>query len=161
MSATRAAWREPMLWLALAIPAATVAGGIGTLRVARGGLDAAPESVRRTAQAQVADLAPDLQAATRGLAATMRIDDEGRIALALPADIADDRATLTLVHPTRADADLHWTRAAAGATWIGPRVSPQARGHWIIEAASRQWRLVGAQAPAARVVELRPAVQAP
>lgn len=161
MSAARPAWREPMLWLALAIPAATVAGGIGTLRVAHGGLDAAPESVQRTAQTQVTDLAPDARAAELGLAASVRIDGEGRVDLVLPSAVASERVTVTLVHPTRAEADLHWTRATRGSAWIGPRVEPLARGHWIVEEASRRWRLVGTQTPRARRIELRPAVELP
>ena len=98
----RPALLEPMVWLMLGIPAATVLAGIATLVIASsaGGLDAAPEPVQRTLQAQVADLGPDRRAAAAGMQATLRVDGAGRIDVALPA--SPGAPTLRLVHPTRA-----------------------------------------------------------
>ena len=149
-----------MLWLALAIPAATVAGGIGTLRVARGGLDAAPESVQRTAQTQVTDLGPDRRAAALGLHASLRVDAHGHPRLAMPAAQASGPLALRLVHPTRAGGDLAWQRAAHGADWTGPVVPVAARGHWVLEPADHAWRLVGRWPVDGGVVALQPAVAA-
>ena len=67
---TQPASREPMLFLVIALPAAAVAAGIATLVLAMGGAgDAGDARVRRVAQTQTADLAPDLAAARRGLRA--------------------------------------------------------------------------------------------
>jgi hypothetical protein len=161
MSRPRHAWREPMVWLMLAIPAATVVAGIATLRLARaeGGLDAAPESVQRTAQTQVTDLGPDRRAAALGLQANLRVDARGRPVLRLP-ERADGALALRLVHPTRADGDLEWTRAVPGGDWSGPAVPIAARGHWVLEPADRAWRLVGRWPVDGGVVALQPAVAA-
>ena len=62
------AWRQPLLWLVLALPAATVVAGFTTLGLAAAGPDTSGDAaVKRTAQAQVEDLAPDLAALLRGL----------------------------------------------------------------------------------------------
>jgi hypothetical protein len=162
MNAPRPGWREPMVWLMLAIPAATVLGGVQTMRLARaGGLDAAPEPVQRTLQAQVADVAPDARAAALRLRASLRVDAKGRPQVALPADVGDDALTLRLVHPTRADGDLAWTLAANTSTWRGPALAPTARGTWILEDTARGWRLVGRWPADGDVAPLEPAVAAP
>jgi hypothetical protein len=161
MSASRAAWREPMVWLLLAIPAATVVGGMATLRLARaGGIDAAPEVVRRTLQAQVTDLAPDAEAARRRLAATLLIDAAGQPHVALAAQADTAALVLHFVHPTRADLDRRWERAASAHAWHGPVARADARGRWILEDAAREWRLVGVTGDDPRRVVLEPAVAA-
>ena len=161
MNAPRPAWREPMVWLMLAIPAATLVAGFATLRIARaGGLDAAPEPVRRTLQAQVADLAPDARAAALRLQAEVRVDAAGRVDVALPAQVMDGTPTLRLVHPTRAAEDRTWIRAADG-TWTGPSLPARARGQWILEDVAQGWRLVGRWPGEDGVAALQPAVVAP
>ena len=60
--ATRPAWKEPMVWLVAAIPAASVVASVALLVSAArssGNDDAVADRVQRTAQIQVADLAPD------------------------------------------------------------------------------------------------------
>ena len=99
MSAARAAWREPMVWLVAALPAATVLAGLALVSVAqrtRG--DAVAETVRRVAQVQQADLAADRRAAAAGLGATVDIERaSGEIAIMLDAP---GEWTLALSHPT-------------------------------------------------------------
>jgi hypothetical protein len=157
MSAAQAAWREPMVWLMLAIPLATVVAGLSTLRVAHAdGMDAEPDEVRRTAQAQVVDLAADRHAAELGLRASVRVDARGQPVLSLPFP---GGLELRLVHPTRASGDLRWTRAADGA-WSGPRVPAHARGRWVLEDMAHAWRLVGRWPSDTGAAELQPAVAA-
>ena len=159
MNAPRAAWREPIVWLMLSIPLATVVAGMATLRVARadGGMDAEPEPVLRTAQAQVTDLGADRRAAALGLAATVRVDAHG-----VPqVDINTDGALeLRLVHPTRTAGDLHWSRADHGGAWRGPALPRAARGRWVLEPVAHHWRLVGRWPADTGVATLQPAVAA-
>ena len=157
MNGRRPGWREPMVWLLLAIPASTVVAGFGTLRIAGGGLDAAPEPVRRTAQAQVADLAPDVRAARSRLRAVVELGAHGRVVVAAP--VASDAHALTLrfVHATRADRDRAWTRAQAGAAWHGPAAPDDRHGRWILEDPVDGWRLVGTTVEEGEV-HLEPAV---
>ena len=52
-------WREPMVWLLVAIPALAVFASVALLVAAdrtSGNNDLVPDNVRRTGQAQVADL---------------------------------------------------------------------------------------------------------
>jgi hypothetical protein len=157
MSTPRPAWREPIVWLMLAIPFASVIAGFQTLRVAHAdGMDAEPDAVRRTAQAQVADLAPDLRAAALHLHGAVRVDAHGRPVVAFNGT---DAQSLRLVHPTRTDGDLQWTRAAGG-DWSGPALPAHARGRWVLEDASHAWRLVGRWPSDTGVAPLQPAVAA-
>jgi hypothetical protein len=144
-----------MVWLMLAIPAATVVAGIATMRIARtdGALDAAPESVARVAQAQVADTAADERAAALGLAANARLDGAGRWIV----EGATNGQRLSLVHPTLARADLHWTRS--GDAWLGPPLPAGARGRLVLE--GDDWRLVGRWPGDAGHAALHPSVPAP
>jgi hypothetical protein len=150
-----------MVWLLLAIPAATVVAGMATLRIARaGGQDAEPEPVRRTLQAQEADLAPDARAARLHLQARVHVD-AGRVQVDAPAQAAGDALTLRLVHPTRAEQDLAWTRDAGAGTWRGPPFPAATRGRWILEDRTQGWRLVGRWTDARGDASLRPAVALP
>jgi hypothetical protein len=110
MTTPRPAWREPIVWLMLAIPFGSVIAGVQTLRVAHADdMDAEPDAVLRTAQAQVSDLAPDLRAAQSGLHASLRVDASGRPVVQFGNDSA---LVLRLVHPTRTERDLEWTVAS-------------------------------------------------
>ena len=156
-NAPRPAWREPIVWLMLAIPFGSVVAGVQTLRVAHAdGMDVEPDAVQRTAQAQVSDLVPDLRAATLHLHGAIRVDAQGRPVVAFAGAGA---LSLRLVHPTRTDGDLQWTRAADGA-WSGPVVPQHARGRWVLEDASHDWRLVGRWPSDTGVAALEPAVAA-
>src|SRR3546814_12127144 len=74
-TSTRPWYREPMVWLMLALPAAAVVAGLSTVVIAvrASGDDAIPESIRRTAQMQEADLAADQQALQRHLCASVQL----------------------------------------------------------------------------------------
>lgn len=144
--ATRSPWREPMLWLVVALPAAAVAAGIATLAIAirAGGSDAIPDEVRRTAQIQIADLGADARAQALGLSALVRVDGGALEVLPVSGALPRDAAlTLHLQHPTRAAED----RALV--------LQPSARG-WRVRHAldrSHDWRLE--LAPADRGWRLR------
>jgi hypothetical protein len=158
VTAARPAWREPLVWLMLAIPAATVIAGLFTLRIASAGdgLDAAPEPVRRTLQAQVVDLAPDRRAAALGLSARLQLDATGRPHVALAGAAGEARMQLHFVHATRSRDDRDWTLSDDD-EWLGVPLPAGARGRWVLEDPAQGWRLVGAMR-ADGVVPLRPAV---
>jgi uncharacterized protein len=99
--------RNPVLWLVIGLPALSVVAGIGLLVVAirSGGSDAVPAEVRRTAQVQVTDLAPDEAARRAGLRVVLRVDaDSGRIQLLPVAGQFNRGETLRLAvgHPDAA-----------------------------------------------------------
>ena len=73
----RPARREPMLWLVFGLPARVVVASLVTVWIsARGGAyDRVADDVRRTAQIQTTELAPDEAAAKLGLSAVLSIQD--------------------------------------------------------------------------------------
>lgn len=151
------AWRQPLLWLVLALPAATVVAGFTTLGLAAAGPDTSGDAaVKRTAQAQVEDLAPDLAAAHAGLAATLYVDRaHGEVAIALPPDTA--AATLVLRHPVDAALDRTLELARSGNRWLTRTPAPLA-GAWRIELHGKDdaWRLDGRLARDADAATLAP-----
>jgi hypothetical protein len=166
---------QPELWLVLGIPLAALAGGVATLRAVAGDLssDGAAEGVRRTAQVQDADLAPDLAAARRGLVAGLRIDRaRGEVEVTLPPRARDALpATLAFVHHLRAGEDRRVALQPRGAgRWSAPG-APDAAVGWrvVLEGGTtfapggtpQRWRLVGALPRGAEAAALQPAIAAP
>ena len=158
----RPAWREPMVWLVTALPAAVLVAGISTLVIAvrAGGDDALPDDVRRTAQIQVADLDPDARAQALGLAVLLRVD--GDALEVLPVSGAIDRTApmrLRLRHPTAAAADRDMTLTPTALGWRAPHALDG--GHdWRLELGpdDGQWRLVGRLQAQQRAARLSPAL---
>jgi hypothetical protein len=165
MTAPRAALREPMLWLIVGIPLATVIGGFTTLWLAEqsGQSDVVPEDVQRTAQAQVVDLAPDLEAARQHLSAHVAVDTAGD---AVRADVIpspdDDALVLKFVHGLRAADDVTLPMTRDGDYWQA-KLPSLASADWrlVLEDAQGRWRLVGRLPRGAREAHLLPAVAVP
>lgn len=160
----RSPWREPMVWLIAAIPAAAVIATIALLVTASrssGNNDAVADRVQRTAQVQVADIGPDARARQLHLSAIVRA---GKDAVeVLPVDGAFDRAadlTLSLHHPSRADLDRTLRLAptktgwrAAGAVDLGHDWNAQ------LGPADGAWRLQGRWNAGQQAAYLHPAVE--
>jgi uncharacterized protein len=162
--AERPWYREPMVWLVIALPMSSIIAGTSLLGFAihLGGADAVPDSVRRMSQIQISDLGAD----QRALAADMRAElaiDAGTGALRLGVsgrDGADsDSATMTLlfVHPTVAAQDHRVRLVRAGDQWLG-RFEGQLDHDWQLRLAPEDqgWRLEGRIRAQQTTVSLRP-----
>jgi uncharacterized protein len=156
--------RNPVLWLVIALPALSVVAGIGLVVVAvrSGGSDAVPVEVRRTAQVQVADLAPDEAARRAGLRAVLRIDaDAGRIQL-LPVAGQFDRGEplqLALGHPTQEARDRVLALLPEELGW-GAEARLEPGQDWTLRLAppAGDWRLQGRLRAGEQAAVLLPAV---
>ena len=144
----RPAWKEPMLWLVVAIPAASVLASVALLVAAArssGNDDAVADRVQRTAQIQVSDLAPDLAARELGLGATLRVDG-GRISVT-PATGAFPRESplqLALRHPTRAEDDVRLELQPSTEGWSTQyALSPAHDWALTLSPVDGHWRLQG------------------
>jgi hypothetical protein len=144
--ASRAAWRQPLVWLVFALPAMSVVAGLALLWFAEGPIDAVADPVRRTAQVQDADLAPDLEAVR--LALTARVRREGNVVEVLPIAGAFDRAAsldLMLRHPVLASEDRRVSLVPSARGWRATMVGVDDAHDWLLELApaDRRWRLRG------------------
>jgi hypothetical protein len=139
-------YREPMLALVIGLPAAAVVAGFATLVLAAGG-DGGDARVRRVAQTQTADLAPDHAAARLALDAEVVLDAYGAVTLRFgPAAPADAELRLELRHGTVAgrDSGARLVRAGDG-VYVGRLERDREPGAYNVELApeSSNWRLVG------------------
>ena len=167
MSSVRPALREPWLWLVIGIPLATLFGAYLTLRLAyqNGASDTVPDEVVRTGQAQDVELAPDREAARRGLIVSLTIDPiTGHVAAIQNAGASLPRTSLQLqfVHPLRSDHDRTIKLLPGGIGWQAqlPRLHG---GDWqlVMKDPESQWRLVGRMPRHALRTTLRPALSPP
>ncbi|HEU0153055.1 MAG TPA: FixH family protein [Arenimonas sp.] len=154
--------RNPVAWLMIAIPAATVVAGFWTLWLAasESGVDSHPDKVRRTAQVQVTSLAPDEAAARLGLSAELVVGADGVLVQVLPAS-GPVAPRLQLVHPIESSLDRELVLSPHPRGWQspGPLVGKEA-WHLRLVAADGSWRLVGRYRPGDTAVRLEPAVSA-
>lgn len=147
-ASTRPWYREPMVWLMLALPAAAVVAGLSTVVIAvrASGDDAIPESIRRTAQMQEADLAADRQAQQRHLRASVQLTrSTGAVQVNLTGDaVREDRLELRLIHATDGAHDAVAVLVRSGDAWLG-RVDAPLNHTWalVLAAENDAWRLQG------------------
>jgi hypothetical protein len=141
-------YREPMLALVFGLPAAAVVAGIATLVIAASGAgDGGDHRVRRVAQTQTTDLAPDRAAARLGLSAVATLDADGVVRAVLDAAPPGEGALhLLLRHRTdpRRDREVTLSRVE-GSTWAGLLSGPIEAGAYNAELApeGNAWRIVG------------------
>jgi hypothetical protein len=161
----RPAWREPMVWLVAALPAASVAAAIALLVLATrsaGTDDAVADHVQRTAQMQVADLGPDALAQKLKLRALVR-SAPGVIDV-VPLEGTFDRnaaLTLGLHHPSRADLDRTVSLVPTATGWQSDQ--PLDLSHdWNVQLGTPdgRWRLRGRWSAGQHTALLRPALGA-
>lgn len=158
---THKPWRRnPVAWLMIIIPAATVVAGFWTLWLAasESGVDSNPDTVRRTAQIQVTSLEPDENASRLGLSGRVWIDGEALLVEVLPSS-GTVAPQLQLVHPIENSLDRHFDLSPDPRGWRadGALAGKQA-WHLRLVAADGSWRLVGRYRPGDTEVQLEPSV---
>ncbi|MGN6512130.1 MAG: FixH family protein [Lysobacteraceae bacterium] len=159
----RSPWRQPMVWLLVAIPLLAVVATAALVVVAGGpgATDDIAEPVKRTAQVQVADLGPDAHARALGLSALVR-SDKGVVEVLPVAGDFDRHAPLTVAlrHPTLAAMDRVLVLEPNDTGWrTRAQVDP---GHdWNVQvdgAHQGAWRLQGRWPAKQAAVYVAPAV---
>lgn len=162
-------WRQPVVWLMLALVGAVVVGSVVMLRIAGGdgNVDAVPDQVQRTGQVQQTDLGPDARAAERKLSAIVRIDAKGGFIEVLPVSGDFDRAMplrLRLHHPLHAAEDLAVELAPTDTGWRAP-AEPAMTHDWNLQLQpatdADAWRLRGRLPRGQLAAHLHPALDAP
>jgi hypothetical protein len=153
-----------MLYLVVGLPAAAVLASFATLVLAMGGAgDAGDTRVRRVAQTQTADLAPDVAAARLALRGDVRADDNGAVTLRFEAAAPDEPVLqLALRHAAVPDRDRHARLVRAGeGLYLGRLDAARAPGAYNVELAPEGsgWRLVGRIEPGRSTLTLGPALE--
>lgn len=140
-------YREFYVWLLIAFPALSIAGGVTTLWIAARTNDGlvVDDYYRRGLEIN-RTFARDRAAAALGLSAAVALDDAGgqiRVALAAkPHFSPPDRITVSFLHATRAGSDHRLNLArSSGLAYTGslPELPP---GRWHVLIEADDWRLV-------------------
>ncbi|MDI1252129.1 FixH family protein [Thermomonas sp.] len=169
MTEPRRAWKEPMVWLVVALPALAVVASIALLVAAArssGNNDMVADKVQHTGQIQEADIGPDARAMELKLGAVLQSED-GMLRV-FPAGgefLRSQPLHLQLLHPNRQDDDVSLTllpdelgwhvkyTADSGHDW-NARLSDGNAG------AGGNWRLRGRLPRGQRATHLGPALDA-
>ena len=154
-------YHQPVMWLAVALPAASVVAGIALVITAHSGLDASPERVVRVAQIQTTDPARDQNARALSLAATARFEGDA-ITVVLASANRPERLELELIHATDARQDRRVALLPCGdAAYCASVKSARARFHLQLADVNQHWRIVGTREVGAALVVLGPALASP
>ncbi len=169
MTEPRRAWKEPMVWLVVVIPALSVVASIALLVAAArssGNNDMVADNVQRTGQAQDADLGPDARAMALKLGAVLQSQDGMLRVFPAGGDFLHSQPLhLQLLHPNRQDDDVSLTLVPDELGWhVAHTADP---GHdWIVQVSDGDgatpvtWRLRGRLPRGQRATHLGPALDA-
>jgi len=153
-------YREPMVWLVIALPALAVAGALASVVTAFVTRDAVvADEYRKEGLAINRDPTRDRAAQRLGVSAALAVED-GALTVRLVPGTAPPPAQLVVIfsHATRAELDrLVTLRSVADGVYSAP-LAPLAPGHWYLEVspADRGWRLTGEFAESLGPMTLRP-----
>lgn len=141
-------YRQPMVWLVIAIPLAAVVMGVTTIILAVVSDDGmvADDYYRRGLEINQS-LERDRMAARHGLNAVVMIDMDGKLVHArLRAKGAfrfPDRIRLSLSHATQSGLDLSLTLTQTASQSYQAGLPELSLGRWYIQLHSGEWRLNG------------------
>ena len=155
-------YREPWVWLMIALPMSAVIGGMITIYLAVSTSDGlVVDDYYKRGKAINMDLARDEAAARYQLRATIDLDLRDnlmQLQLQSAADSLPKVLTFSVLHPTQPGRDqLIELRHAGDGMYYGD-IDEIARGHWYLQLAADDWRLSGKmQIPLAGDLVLLPA----
>jgi hypothetical protein len=155
-------FREPMVWLVIALPALTVIGALFTVVTAFATRDAVVvDEYRKEGLAINRDPTRDRAAARLGVGAALSIEDD-TLSVRLDPGTAPAPAQLVVIfsHATRAELDRLVTLGRAADGRYAAPLAPLAPGHWYLEVspADRGWRLTGEFTDRPATLTLRPGI---
>ena len=141
-------YRQPMMWLVIAIPLAAVVMGVTTIILAVVSDDGivADDYYRRGLEINQT-LERDRMAARHDLNAVVMMDTDGKVVHArLHANSAfrfPDRIQLSLSHATQSGLDLRLTLTQTAGRSYRAGLPELSLGRWYVQLHSRGWRLNG------------------
>lgn len=157
-------YAEPMVWLVIGIPFATVIAGVSTVATAIhvGNVDSVIDPVKRTGKMQEFKMTGDREAARLGLLAEGFVDSETHaLKLRLAGDLPNAASLkLTFAHPVRTSEDRTTMVIAHGTTDFHGRAEIELDHDWnlILAPEDGSWRLIGRFLANTQTFELVPAL---
>lgn len=161
MTETRRWYREPWVWLLIALPMSAVIGGMITIYLAVTSSDGlVVDDYYKRGKTINLELARDQAAARYELEALVRIDSQsGQVNVKLDSrdHLQPEYVRLLLLHPTRAGYDQHVMLEPDGEGVYRGAVSPVSPASWHVQLETDDWRLAGrVLLPQAEPLRLRP-----
>lgn len=158
-------YRQPLVWLLIAIPASSVFFGIAMLLLAISSNDGlvVDDYYKRGLEIN-RDLARDRTAARLGLNAAVKFESENQdirvdVSARDPSIFLPDRLTLRLVHPTRSGFDREVELHNSGRGRYSGRLGRLEAGDWHLHLETDSWRILGRMpVPGTGLSDLSPAV---
>ncbi len=158
-------YRQPLVWMLIAIPGSAVLFGIAMLVIAVASYDGlvVDDYYKRGLEIN-RDLARDRAAARLGMSAGVIFDVRtSHVRVELSSGSSDmqlpSRLSLRLVHPTRAGLDRVVELRSLGQGHYSGQVGRLEAGHWHLHLETESWRILGRMAlPGAGSSDLSPAV---
>ena len=141
----RPAWREPLVWLVVGIPAATVVAGAFTWWIAAQRADSnVADDYYKRGLAINRSLERESRARALGLRAELTLAGENDLRLRLTGGaVLPPAVTVLLTHPVRAEQDRKLTlerQADGGYRIVAPQVGA---GSWDVSIEAQDWRVAG------------------
>lgn len=140
-------WKEPMVWLIIALPMAAVVAGIVTVAIAARNADTLVQGdFRKEGLTLHQSTERDQLAARLGLSASLRVNDgKLRVGLHGRLDQPPERLALSFVHPTDASRDVRTHLVRLDADQYEGQVGDLGGVGWqvVMEPADNSWRLAG------------------
>ena len=160
----RPAWREPMVWLMVGLPLASVVTGLMLVATAirSGGADEVDDQVQHRAQAQVSEIAPDERASQLQLAAVLQLRAGHVEVLPVSGDLPRGQALrLSLRHPTDSSQDRSVQLLPTAQGWGAQLLLPDSHD-WLLRLSPEggAWRLVGRLPMRSAAARMGPALPA-
>lgn len=162
----RGPWREPMVWLLVALPLSAVIAAFWLLYAAAhssGNDDLVADTVRSTGEVQVSDLGPDAIAQRRNLSAVLRVGRQRIDVIPVTGDF-DLKAplTLSLQHPSRAASDQTLQLQPGANGWFANAAISDSHD-WIAQLAPAdgRWRIEGRLPRQQQATRLAPKLAGP
>ena len=169
MTKPRLAWKEPMVWLVVVLPALAVIASIALLIAAArssGNNDMVADSVQHTGQIQEADIGPDARAMALKLGAVLQSEDGMLRVFPAGGDfLLSQPLQLKLLHPNRQDDDVHLTLVPDALGWHVKHATDPGND-WNVQLSDGDashdvsWRLRGRLPRGQRATHLGPALDA-
>ena len=132
-------YREPLVWLVIALPAAAVIAGISTVFIANNSSDSlVVDGFQKVGLIAQRESAADRNATAMGIVAVISIDREsGKLTARIEADRNLDldvkNVTVSLHHPTRRDMDRNATLNLDSTGLYRGNIGNPAKGRWYIQ----------------------------